>query len=166
MSENIEFFPEDVFGNFKKSWYSDQLRALNGPSFYAMSLADELTAFRFLWLRSFHNPIAIAIYYSGYLTAKVASGKAGYSPGKVIVDEVIELDISAISGFQKLIDSRRFWKLPSSERQIQGFDGSQWIIEGVDLSRYHIVDRWNGWGIKSLGLHMLKLSNMTITNIY
>ncbi len=36
-----------------------------------------------------------------------------------------------------------FWNAPNPVNDQRGTDGSQWIIEGVKGSHYHVVDRWS-----------------------
>ena len=40
------------------------------------------------------------------------------------------------------LDQVHFWKLPNPVQDQTGTDGSQWVIEGVNKGRYHVVDRW------------------------
>jgi hypothetical protein len=39
------------------------------------------------------------------------------------------------------LDSARFWE-QSTESPNHGFDGAEWILEGTENGRYHIVVRW------------------------
>jgi hypothetical protein len=54
------------------------------------------------------------------------------------------------------IEAHHFWKLPSIHED-RGVDGAQWIVEGVRIGTYHIVDRWSpeDGEIRVLGLFMV-----------
>ncbi|MCV5690214.1 hypothetical protein OFN32_39010, partial [Escherichia coli] len=50
-----------------------------------------------------------------------------------------------------------FWDLPADEgRGELGFDGSQWIIEGVKDGKYHRIERWNGGEIRDWALLLMR----------
>jgi len=42
-------------------WYSGQLKALDEPSLLAEARNTSTQSYRFLWLRSFHHPIAVRL---------------------------------------------------------------------------------------------------------
>ena len=47
-----------------------------------------LESYRFLWLRTFHKPIAVRVWSADsryYLVVKELSGQGGYEPGRIIV---------------------------------------------------------------------------------
>ncbi|PYV47582.1 MAG: hypothetical protein DMG94_05690 [Acidobacteria bacterium] len=43
--------------------------------------------------------------------------------------------------FLERVKGAGFWEIPSYEKT-WGLDGAQWIIEGVEDGKYHVVDRW------------------------
>jgi hypothetical protein len=90
------------------------------------------------------------------LTTKVASGAAGYNPGRLVQKRTLLLTTEQTNRFLDQIDADNFWKLPSVQ-QDRGPDGARWIIEGVRNGTYHIVDRWSPQKgeIRALGLFML-----------
>ncbi|MEZ6030980.1 MAG: hypothetical protein R3C46_14705 [Hyphomonadaceae bacterium] len=118
--------------------------------------ADE--TYRLVWLRSFHQPVAIQIDRSGNrYTLDVATSNEARLSGKPlqrIHRQLTKDDWSRIVAGLERID---FWTLPSSD-QVSGFfaedesgdiivtsagkDGAEWIIEGR-AGHYHAVDRWS-----------------------
>src|ERR1022692_1355040 len=86
---SAQYFPkqslDDRGDEFRSKWYSRQLHALKEPSLLTQSKNPNSEAYRFLWLRTFHHPVAIRVVLrpdgTGVLTTKVASGAGGYSPG-------------------------------------------------------------------------------------
>lgn len=147
---------------FHVRWYASNLQALQEPV-----LVDTLPAkvFRFTWLRSFHNPVVIRlenINDSITLYWKVSNGAGGYEPGEIIVNKSKPLTIKEWEDFVAGINSINFWKLPTIKSGILGTDGAQWILEGKELGKYHVVDRWSGGIIYNACMKLLELSDMEI----
>jgi hypothetical protein len=42
----------------------------------------------------------------------------------------------------KLLEKSDFWNL-LTEDQRRGVDGEEWLLEGAEPSKYHVVDRWS-----------------------
>ena len=150
----IKYFPPD----FPAAWYEKDLEALKEPSLWQLSKAEKTQSYRFLWLRSFHNPIAVRISVNtdgtSLLTWKMTSGATGRA-GKLIQDTAFTLDSAQTSLFLEKVERSNFWKLPSVLED-RGLDGAQWIIEGMRDGKYHIVDRWSpkDGEIRALGIFM------------
>lgn len=147
---------------FHIRWYGSQLYALEEPM-----LSDTLPkkVFRFTWLRSFHNPIVIGFENmkdSITLYWKVGDGAGGYKPGKIIKNISKTLTIKEWIDFSESINSINFWNLPSTQYGFLGTDGAQWILEGKELGRYHVVDRWSGGSIEKVCLKLLELTDLKI----
>jgi hypothetical protein len=147
---------------FHINWYSEHLKGLEEPV-----LSDSLPekVFRFTWLRSFHNPIVIGLENSNdsiTLYWKVCDGAGGYEPGKIIEDKSKRLTIKEWADFVANINSIDFWNLPSIKSEILGEDGAQWILEGTELGKYHVVDRWSGGELEKVCMQLLKLTDLKI----
>ncbi len=124
------------------NWYSKQLIALKEPIIFSDTSKKEI--YRFTWLRTFHNPIAIRIERLGNdytLYWKLCDGAGGYAPGKLIVDKQKIVDKNIWDAFIKLLDQINYWKLNTFE-EFMGTDGAEWILEGKSLNRYQVVERW------------------------
>ena len=145
-----QFFPKfslDLRGDdFKAKWYSTQLRALAEPSLLALTTNTKAESYRFLWLRSFHHPVAVRVDLQAdgtwMLITKVASGAGGYSPGTLTTNTSRQLTAQEAQNLRSKVDNDGFWDAPNPVSDQTGTDGSQWIIEGVRAGRYHVVDRW------------------------
>lgn len=147
---------------FHINWYAKHLEALEEPV-----LSDSLPAkvFRFTWLRSFHNPVVIGlenINDSISLYWKVCDGASGYDLGKIIENKRTPLTIKEWKDFVDSINSIDFWNLPTTKRGTLGTDGAQWILEGKELGKYHVVDRWSGGTIENVCLKLLELTDLKI----
>ena len=147
---------------FRRQWYSEHLRAMTQPS---LSCGSGFTrAYRFLWLRTFHRPIAVLIASQDAtvtMSAIELDGRGGYAPGTVTrrVDRI--LGLSEWAALTRTIDQVGFWRLPTvSVDDTFGADGSQWIVEGRNLTTYHVVDRWTPepGPYRDLGLLFLELA--------
>ena len=149
---NQFYFPVKLFevdsgknwlDTFLVKWYSAQLFALREPLIFADSSGKEI--YRFTWLRTFHNPIAIRIEKKGdtvNLYWKLCNGEGGYAPGKLILDKQKSIDIHIWNEFISRLNKVDFWNLTTKEQSF-GVDGSEWILEGKNIKHYHVVDIWS-----------------------
>lgn len=129
--------------SFLNNWYSGQLAALQEPVLYNATKIDEV--YRFTWLRTFHNPMAIRIERSGEkytLYWKVCDGAGGYDAGKLETDMQKTIDRTAWEDFMTLLKNTDFWQTSADENRT-GSDGAEWIMEGKTADRYHVVHRWS-----------------------
>jgi len=148
---NQSYFPLKVFTDtsiyighdtFIVKWYSKHLSAMKEPLMF--NKTQNKIIYRFLWLRTFNNPVAIRIekQLDTYnLTWKLCDGAGGYDPGKLVVNKTKSIDKETWGNFITLLNKSGFWNLNTNEVDIQCEDGAQWILEGVDRRRYHVVDR-------------------------
>jgi hypothetical protein len=153
LTAQTRYFPQKPFGDdprldqFVSGWYSGQLKALKEPSLLELSKAPSTESYRFLWLRSFHHPVAIRVDIqsdgSATLTTKIASGAGGYPPGKLSASTTRFLIKDEAQKLIARIDASGFWQLPSYERDRAGTDGSEWVVEAAAHGKYHLVSDWS-----------------------
>src|SRR4051794_28638610 len=70
------YFPIQLFSDFTVEWYARELATMREPSLNHSNCSPEI--YRFLWLRSFHAPVAIRVWtFAGkhFLVAKMRHGK-------------------------------------------------------------------------------------------
>jgi hypothetical protein len=161
-----QYFPPGALDSFPRSnqflsdWYSKQLKALDEPSLWSLSKTQKEQAYRFLWLRTFHRPVAVRIEVNAdgtsRLTTKMASGAGGYDPGQLVLNSKSLVTKEQTDSFLGKITGLLFWELAPT-REPGGVDGAQWILEGVKDGKYHIVDRWSpkDGPVRAIGLIML-----------
>lgn len=146
-SAQIEFFPAVALGEnewsrrFRSDWYSRHLEAMNELPLTALVNEDE--SYRFLWLRTFHNPVAIHVWRAGerhFLVAKRLNGSGGYVPGTVDLYRARSLSEDDWNSFMTHLEHSEYWAMPTQDEQTSP-DGAQWIMEGYREGRYHLVDR-------------------------
>lgn len=128
--------------------------------------AGEAESYRFLWLRSFNQPIAVRVTHTSARTVLVAvalaDGPSGSGPSEV--ERRIEKDLTPVE-WKRIADAVEritFWRLPTDDRSPPGLDGSTWIVEGRTSADHHAVHRWSGGDLKDFGLMMLELSGLEI----
>jgi hypothetical protein len=147
---------------FHYDWYVKHLEALDEPSLWSLSKTQKEQSYRFLWLRTFHHPVAIRIDVNAdgtsRLTTKMTSGAGGYDPGHLVQNETSKLPKEQTDWFLGKIEDNKFWELAPLDKSRMGLDGAQWVIEGVRDGSYHVVDRWSPHDgpVRVIGLLMLK----------
>jgi len=153
---NQGYFPMELFTDtsiyvgydtFHVEWYSEHLRAMKEPLIF--NKKQTKSTYRFLWLRTFNNPISIRIDKQADLYSvswKLCDGAGGYEPGQLVVDKTKTIDKNTWDKFLGLLSKADYWNLKTNEVEILGTDGSQWILEGADIDNYHVVDRWTPSG--------------------
>jgi hypothetical protein len=150
--KNPQYFPVGVLSknsdssDFRARWYAIYLRTMSEPSLYLASHDSAVVVYRFLWLRTFHHPIVVRLSVrsngSGALTVLQTSGSGGFRTGTVTVNRTVEVSTQQVQGFLQLLQKLDFWSLPT-EGGPPGLDGAEWILEGVEHGKYHIVVRWS-----------------------
>jgi len=147
-----DYFPKKALADdswsdqFRADWYSSALKDMGEPSLFELATSPSAESYRFLWLRTFHHPVAIRVDVradgTGVLTKKVRAGSAGFpsTARQVIENESRPLLRAETQGFLARLKIAGFWSLPGQFER-GGMDGSQWIIEGAKGGKYHVVDR-------------------------
>ena len=152
--ERVSFFKRNKF-------YSSHLQSLNEVS-HKDSLSEYI--YRFTYLRTFHNAIVIGLENKNdtiQIYWKVSDGLGGYQSGKIIEYKTKQLSISDWNDFERKIEDIDFWNLPI-ENTWFGYDGSGWLLEGKRLKQYHIVNRWCGQELTSIGRMLIKFTDLEI----
>ncbi|MHB8539703.1 MAG: hypothetical protein ACYDCD_01990 [Candidatus Acidiferrales bacterium] len=150
-----QYFPKGTFAEkgdaetLVVTWYSHALKSLEEPSLWKLSQNDKhAIVYRFLWLRSFHHPVAIRVIIApdgtAELITKVSGGAGGYAPGPLIESQTKRLSAIDVKDLLEQMNSANFWELPTEEKRASfGIDGARWILEGIQDGNYHVVDRWS-----------------------
>jgi hypothetical protein len=149
-----QYFPPGVFEtasqgqDSKANWYAKHLRALHEPSLFELSKDSRVEAYRFLWLRFSHHPIAVRIVVrssgSGWIRVRMTSGQGGSEPRRIIRYGVSWLTRRKTQSFLAALQSADFWNLdtlPAGNGGIGGPGGAEWIVEGVQNGHYHVIER-------------------------
>ncbi len=167
-------YPEPValLTDFEVNWYSKYLIAAGElPLLSQLKLPGRSNAYRFIWLRSFHKPVIIHILQaedgSLVMTATRLSGESGSKPG--VIERRVRRQLNTVEQrrFQAALAATKRLRLPAVTCR-RGYDGANWIIEGVDKGRYRFVERWSPkcGSIRDLGLLMLSYSGFALEPLY
>lgn len=170
-TSSSSYFPRDPQsqrewpGQFRTDWYTKHLTAMKEAP---LSFPDEQVreSYRFLWLRSFHNPVAVRLWKTDteqFISVRETSGAGGYEPGDLILMTQRKLSQDEWDAFMRVLEYACYWEQPTEEDDA-GLDGARWILEGFREGRYHSVDRWTPQrgSFYEVCLYMLKLSRLKI----
>jgi hypothetical protein len=161
------YFPPGVLD----SDYSKYLKALHEPSLWELSQKDmNAEVYRFLWIRSFHHPIAVRLTVrqggSGWIDSRMATGQSGDAPRRLMRYGRSWLTKGKTQSLLTAFESAGFWNLPALEKTTDiRLDGARWVFEGVRGGKYHVVDRWSPYAgdpLRAAGLLALKLGRFRI----
>jgi len=163
-----QYFPPSVLPS--ASQYSKYLKAMREPSLWELAQRDSnAEVYRFLWLRSFHHPIAIRVVVrsngSGWMNARMTSGRGGAEPGGIRRYSTSWLRKGLTLEWLAMLESTHFWHQPSLLDTNSPPDGAHWIFEGVRNGQYHVIDRWSpaaGDPVRTAGVLALKFARFKI----
>lgn len=130
---------------FEAKWYGESLQRMGEPRLPEVAQQDaNAQVYRLTVLPTWGNSIAVRVQRHGELyslSARRLDGQAGYDPGKLVESKDIDLSPRDSEILGGLIQNLRFFQL-STEDSVIGFDGDEWILEGVSQGKYHVVQRW------------------------
>ena len=140
----VEYFPPKTFtgpaADFQVSWYSRDMYALGEKPLWPPSSGDEAT-YRLTYLGAFTGPKAVTLTVlpdgTGQVRMKVLRDSGDDRKG----DYNAVASQERVSDFLRHLDRSHFWDM-STESPHRGHDGADWILEGVQGGRYHLVARW------------------------
>jgi hypothetical protein len=167
------FAPSDArLDAFIRGWYGRDLAAMKEPRLGAFVDSDDVEAVRFLWLRSFHHPIAVRAMRRGASYSLIAvelDGAGGYAPGAVFRRDSITLDSLNWNALVAPLGQDGFWQLDSARN---GADGAEWVAEAATRGQLYTVTRWapeatgSGANMRAFGLSMLRQTSLVPDPIY
>jgi hypothetical protein len=125
-------------------------------------------AYRFLWLRTFHHPIAIRVQRTGsstILRGVELDGRGGYDWGKIVKEVNRELPPAEVEAVVTQLDKAGFWQMePREDPSRTGLDGAIWILEGSQNGAHREVIRWcpKSGDVREICLSFLPLAGLTV----
>ena len=136
--------PEQIIDSITNSIVSYYLYGFQEENLSKSQNKDNYTA-RFLWLRSFHQPLVFKIEKkadnSFFIMKLTDSGKESYA-GTVNAVLIKKLSDSFINTYDSLLNSNKYWELsPETELDKKMSDGAFWVLEVNKNGKYHIVIR-------------------------
>jgi hypothetical protein len=163
------YFPAGALGRkakmhaFVSAWYSKHLEAMKEPSFQCET---PYPVYRFLWLRTFHHPIAIRVEQRPdgmHVFAIELDGAGGYEPGTVSRRVARTLRHEEAQNFSHALERANIWG-PMTEQNEMGLDGARWVVEARHGNRYQLHDRWtpDDGAVRDMGVAFLALTGWNI----
>ena len=170
-SSDTAFFPPAVLRSYR-TVYAEYLAAMGEPRLDRFADSADVAAVRFLWLRSFHVPMAVRLMRRGpaYALIAVQLGPPDRDrPGGLLRRDSIALDAGTWSQLTAPVASVHFWQ-PSAP--IVGLDGARWVIESVTPGAYQVGDWWSpskahGTAhVRAFGVALLRRTRFDLGPIY
>jgi len=127
-----------------RDWYSKYLKAMMEPSLSCGARKGGF-AYRFLWLRSFHHPIAVRVENDGSavtVNAVELDGTGGSRPGGVVKRTQRILSRAEQNQFLAQLNQVGVGEMQREAGRF-GEDGAQWVLEGTENDQYQVVQRWS-----------------------
>jgi hypothetical protein len=134
------FFPPGVDA-FTRRWYGKHLAAMCEPSLWRMP-GRPAFVLRFLWLRTFDNPIAVRVVQTAStasLTVMRLGGAGGFDPGAIDARRERNLTQAEWEGLRRGLQA----DLDAPVPEVFGADGAQWILEIRTKDSYRTIERWS-----------------------
>jgi hypothetical protein len=166
------YFPEGALSDSSVAWYAKQLYAMDEPSISKRANEMAIETYRFTWLRTFHAPFAFRMEVTAdggaLVRIKSTSGKGGYEPGRVVLDKTINVGKEQVDRFKSMLVDFGFWSLPATDSSRGGYDGAEWVFEGLKDGRYHVVERWSPeeGTFRLAMLELVRLGGVDVRPIY
>ncbi len=129
---------------FESKWYGQSLERMKEPRLPEFAKDANAEVYRITVLPTWGNSIAVRVQKHGELyslSARRLDGQAGYNPGKLVESKDIALGADDSKTLAVLIQNLDFFQI-STEDDVRGMDGDEWIIEGVSQGKYHVAVRW------------------------
>ena len=146
------YYPSSYFANLKENWQCDystdllfeiksgkrkvewmetQLTSLKESCLFNKEIPPNSAVYRFTWIRSFHNPIAIRIEKNEngiMLFWKVGKGAGGYAPKGLKKSGKKKLSLKKWMELESLPNNLNFDNQPN-EKYTPMIDGATWTLE-------------------------------------
>ena len=145
---NTAYFASGAFSDvprndrFVSEWYSKFLSTMGEPSLQCVS---RYPVYRFLWLRTFHRPIAVRVEKRDdgmHLFAVELDDSRGYEPGNESKRVARMLSVRETQLFAEAVAAARVFDAPDKPG-MWGSDGARWVVEARDGERYQMHDVWS-----------------------
>jgi hypothetical protein len=151
-SHLVSYFPPGTFaslaGRLRVAWFSSAMYEMGETPLWPPSPENE-GIFRFTYLGVFTGPKAVTLTLLPDGTGTVKMITVPQPPDQSKREQLAAVPQSRVLDFLNHLDHAHFWEMPT-ESDDRGFDGAEWILEGVHDGKYHIVVRWcPNYGVRS-----------------
>ncbi len=153
----------EIIARQLQKYWQHILTALDERPFGTKNTSEDSFSFRFVCIPSFRHPMCIRIEHKKgetILYAKVTSGAGGYHPGKLVIDSKSLMSAEKYAEFRSKLQSTKFFE-QTEDQEEDVSDGNQWVFEGNDGGKYHLVNTLSGGiSLRGLGNFLLKEGNI------
>jgi hypothetical protein len=123
--------------------FSRYLHAMREPSLSCEPHPGEV--YRVLMLPSWGPPTVVRINLFGN---RAVATTAQLEPKGLAVGTLDHWMSRSLTGkdvvaARRALDSAQFWKAPTADCQLIGYDGVQYLVEGRSGANYHAINRWS-----------------------
>jgi hypothetical protein len=140
----VKYFPPRTFSSraagFDIAWYSNDMYQLGETPLWPVSSDNEKT-YRLTHLGAFSGPKAVTLRILPDGSGQLTSTELEQSQNQQKEERTSAVTKDQVSSFITRLEQAQFWQLPTESRRL-GEDGADWILEGVQDGRYHVVVRW------------------------
>jgi len=140
----VNYFPAQIFtgrsGDFHVHWFSRELYALGEKPMWTPASGNERT-YRITVLPAFRARESVTLTVMPDETGQIKFRTSDAHSHRLNVDSPHAISPQQVADFTAALNRIQFWQLPT-EVPPRGFDGAEWILEGVQDGRYHLAHRW------------------------
>jgi hypothetical protein len=142
----VDYFPPQTFtgraGEFEVHWFSRELYALEEKPLWQSAPEDE-HIYRITVLPAFSGPESVTLAVLPDGTGQIRFRTVDPRTNRLSIDKSRAINPQQAADFTAKLSRIEFWQLQTEPPKGQiGCDGAEWILEGVEDGRYHIVLRW------------------------
>jgi hypothetical protein len=164
----VNYFPADslfftsvsksnTLDSFFKQWYSGVLYKLKEPILY--NYQGEGQSIRFVWLRSFKNPVVIRLNsFDDTVYVNIKELTIKYSTEEVpeiVKDTMITLDAEKWQESLSRLEVNNFWNAMTEDTSSNTVkDATAWFLECRLANKYHCVNRSDAGDFASKDLYL------------
>jgi hypothetical protein len=147
---SVQYFSYDTASRFYGSWADDILFKLKEPVLEKYAGMGEFI--RFIWLRSFENPVVIRVnkftdtIYANIKELDISSEQKG-----ILKDTIINLGAKEWNDFVGTLAKNGFWN-NALETNSNAQDGVTWYLESKVGEHYKLVEGWDDGRLTSPSL--------------
>jgi hypothetical protein len=160
----VSYFPPKTFtgrgGDFELHWFSRDMSLLQEKPMWPPS-SDREPTYRLTILPAFSPPQEVSLAVLPDDTGTITFRAVNFDGSALDTDRTKVLSSQNVAEFVSEVDRDGFWQLPTKEISY-GFDGAEWILEGVQNGHYHVVVRWSprNTAFGNMGRSLLKLADV------
>ena len=140
----VTYFPPDTFkgrgADFQVQWYSSELYAFKEKPLWPPSPDNENT-YRFTHIGAWKGTAVVTLAVQPDSTGRIVLKKFADDPASTWIEKTAALSRDQVTRFLTQLEQAHYWEMPA-QIEDRGFDGAEWILEGVQNSKYHLATRW------------------------